>query len=609
MSQGVDIRNIEVNGFPLIRHHGMIANNTSAALVAANGKISWACLPIFSSPPVFDCILDSKKGTFFHICPADTQGITVKQEYVHKTPVLKTSFYKSDKKILEITDFMPETRYENIKFPEIHRIVRSFQNAIDVSIKVTMRADYGDLGKITDKSEKGFTVSSGKREITYISTVPVNLDQTGLNQTYTFKENSTEIFVIAYGLKDHISIEDFKSIELLDKTISFWSNWYDESTYNGIYKDEIMRSAITLRGLFYEPTGLMVAAPTTSLPECIGGERNWDYRYSWIRDTAYVIEAQSFLGYHQYATKFLYDIMEIIENEGKIRTIYPINLQDDITEKSLDYEGYMGSKPVRIGNLASDQLQLDQYGSIINAIYHLCNAGGLINTFLRNFIIETTEKIIEKWAEPDSSIWEFRTEKRHYVYSKIMCWMGIDRAIKIGRMQNFSFPYKEWESQRDKIREDVLKNGFDKSLNSFVQFYGSKDVDASLLRIPVLDFLPGTDERIRGTIAMAEKKLMHEKYLFSRYLNDDGLSCKDNPFLLLSFWYAEALIEMGREKDAKKVYETILGLSNDLKLFSEEIDLDNFDMIGNYPQAITHIGVIRVGVKLGKLQKGKMNSS
>lgn len=605
MSYGIDINKVEMNGFPLIRHHGLIANNTTAALIAANGKISWACLPIFSSAPIFDCILDSKKGTFFQICPSDINGVTVKQEYIEKTPVLKTSFFRNNQKILEITDFLPETKYENIKFPEIHRIVRSFTVPVEVSLKVTMRADYENLGKITQKSVKGFTISSEKRAITFIGTVPINLNETGLDQAFTIRENSTEIFVVAYGLKDGLNIEDFKTMDFLNKTTEFWSKWHDETTYNGPYKDEIMRSAITLRGLFYEPTGLMVAAPTTSLPECIGGERNWDYRYSWIRDTAYVIEAQSFLGYHNYATKFLYDIMEIIENEGKIRTIYPINLQDDITEKTLDYEGYMGSKPVRIGNLASDQLQLDQYGSIINAIYHLCNSGGLININLRNFIIETTDKIIEKWAEPDSSIWEFRTEKRHYVYSKIMCWMGIDRAIKIGKMQNFTFPYEVWEAQRDKIKEDVLKNGFDQELNSFVQYYGSKDVDASLLRIPILSFLPGSDDRIKGTIAMVEKRLMHDKYLFSRYLNDDGLSCKDNPFLLLSFWYAEALIEMGRKDEAKKVYETILGLSNDLKLFSEEIDLSNFDMIGNYPQAITHIGVIRVGVKLGNLEKTK----
>ncbi|EQD78565.1 glycosyl hydrolase, partial [mine drainage metagenome] len=198
---------------------------------------------------------------------------------------------------------------------------------------------------------------------------------------------------------------------------------------------DIMRSAVTLRSFSYEPTGLMVAAPTTSLPECIGGERNWDYRFSWIRDTSYVIEALSMLGYHKTATKFLYDIMEIIKDEGKIRTIYPINLKDDLNEITLDYDGYLGSKPVRAGNLAVNQLQLDQYGSIINAIYHLCNAGGLINSYLRDFVKETADKITEKWSEPDSSIWEFRTEPRHYVYSKVMCWMGIDRAIKIGKMQ------------------------------------------------------------------------------------------------------------------------------------------------------------------------------
>ncbi|MHB1492551.1 MAG: glycoside hydrolase family 15 protein [Thermoplasmataceae archaeon] len=592
---------VEVKGFPLIRNHGMIANNTTAALVAANGKISWACLPIFSSPPVFDCILDSRKGTFFQICPSDSAKVMVNQTYIEKTPILRTSFFRDNKKILEITDFIPESSYENIRFPEIHRIVNTFEEPVEVLLRISIRSDYNEMGSVSAKNEHGFIISCNDRNIGCIGSIKIETSESRVDKAFSMEKDSQETFIVAYGLKDIPDVSDFKSDELLQTTIDFWTSWSNECKYSGQYLDQIMRSALTLRGLFYEPTGLMVAAPTTSLPECIGGMRNWDYRFSWLRDTAYVIEALSLLGYHRYATKFLYDMMEIIEKEGKIRTIYPINLMDDITEITLDYEGYLGSKPVRIGNLASNQLQLDEYGSIINAIYHLCNAGGLINAFLRNFIIETIDKIVEKWSEPDSSIWEFRTEKRHYVYSKVMCWMGIDRAIKIGKAQNFSFPYEKWESTRDQIKQDILKNGFNRNLNSFVQYYGSDDVDASLLRIPTIGFLDGNNEMIKGTIAMIEKKLMHKNFLFSRYLNDDGISCKDNPFLLLSFWYAEALMEIGRVEDAKSVYETIMGFSNDLGLFSEEIDLETMEMIGNFPQAITHIGVIRVGVKLGKL--------
>lgn len=586
------------DGYLKIANHGMIVNNRTAALVGLDGTIDWACLPNFNSPPVFDSILDSKKGGFFSIRPRDTDGLEVIQYYKELTNVLITEFVREGRVIMRLTDFIPISDYPTISFPEIHRLVetRSEEVPIEVAFKATL--NYGrDHVDLTSR-RNGFIFQSKTSNVGIVSEIPLTAEDHSVVSHTTLPKRSSKWLVALQGILHLDAVPDYKSYERLEETIDYWQKWSGSGNYKGLYNNDVLRSALTLKGLFYEPTGLMVAAPTASLPECIGQERNWDYRFTWIRDTAYVIEALGMIGYKREATKFLYDMMDIIEREKKVRTIYPINQNSDLEELELDYEGYMGSRPVRIGNKASTQLQVDQFGSIINAIHALSNSGGIINSYLWNFVGETLDGLSELWKMPDSSIWEFRTEPRHYVYSKIVSWSAFNNAIDMGKKQGFSGPYRKWKAIADEIKEDILKKGYDPELNSFVQYYGSKETDASLLRIPLLDFLPVNDKRFLGTMEKIDRDLRVTDHLFKRYREDDGLSGHDNAFLLLSFWYVEVLIKMNRLEEAKDIFDSLMDRANHLGLLSEEVDFATGEQLGNFPQAITHLGVIRAAVFL-----------
>lgn len=591
------------DGYLKIANHGMIVNNRTAALVGLNGTIDWACLPNFNSPPVFDSILDKNKGGYFSIRPAETDDLDVIQYYKEFTNVLITEFMRDGRVTLRLTDFIPISDYPTISFPEIHRLVetRSEEVPIDIAFRATLNygRDHVDLASRRD----GFIFQSRESNVGIVSEIPLKAEDRRVISNEVLPKRSSKWIIALQGIRHLDPVPDYKSYERLEETIDYWQKWSTVSNYKGVYNNDVSRSALALKGLFYEPTGLMVAAPTASLPECIGSERNWDYRFTWIRDTAYVIEALAMIGYRREATKFLYDMMDIIEREKKVRTIYPINQSSDLEELELDYDGYMGSKPVRIGNKASTQLQVDQFGSIINAIHALSNSGGIINSYLWNFVGETLDGLSELWKMPDSSIWEFRTEPRHYVYSKIVSWSAFNNAIGMGKDQGFSGPYRKWRAIADEIKEDILKNGFDPELNSFTQFYGSKETDASLLRIPLLDFLPVNDKRFIGTMEKIDRDLRVTDHLFKRYREDDGLSGQDNAFLLLSFWYVEVLIRMNRLEEAKDIFDSLMDRANHLGLFSEEIDFATGEQLGNFPQAITHLGVIRGAVFLNSAFK------
>ncbi len=603
-TMGLNINSVEVNGYTKIANHGMIANNRTAALISMNGTVDWLCLPDFSSNPVFDSILDKNKGGYLTTRPVDTEGMTVTQKYVPKTLILQTTFLKNGKPVLMLTDFLPATPYASINFPEMHRMIQAFDEAIDVKIELKATLDYRLSPVKILLLENGAVYHKNSRKIGIYANTKFRDGDRKIRGNISLKPGQKEWIVISYNMADD-DLRNYKSQVRYDETKSYWEDFVSQSTYNGLMKDIALRSALTLRALFYDPTGMMVAAPTSSLPECIGGERNWDYRYSWIRDTSYVIEALSMMGLKFVATNYLYDMMDIIEKKDDMKVLYSIDSKDDLEEYEIDYEGYMNSSPVRMGNLASKQFQLDIYGSMINAIYHLAMIGGTVNAYMWDLVIKIIDKIRHVWRTPDSSIWEFRTPPRHYTYSKVMCWMGYDRAIKIGKLLNFKGDYITWEKEMNEIKSDILQNGVDKETQSFVQYYGSKDVDSSLLRISLTGFLDSNDIRIKSTLNRIEKELMGKDYLMRRYNNDDGFNCKDNAFLLTSFWYAEVLSEQGNVEKAKHVLETLISKGNHLHLFSEEIDMETGEQLGNFPQAITHLGVIRAICKANEKLNGK----
>lgn len=598
----MNFNDIEEKGYTKIKNHGMIANNRTAALVSMNGNVDWLCLPNFSSDPAFDSILDKNKGGFFSTRPHDLEGVSVKQEYEKRTMVLKTSFYKNEKEILRLTDFLPATEYPSINFPEMHRLVESSETKIEVDILLKATLDYRISPVNITIMEGGAVYRKNSRKIGIFTNAELTSENEVIKGKLYMSEHQREWVVIAYNMSDE-TLSNFKSDDRLKDTIDYWRNFTNKSNYNGIMKDVALRSGITLRGLFYDPSGMMVASPTSSLPECLGGERNWDYRYSWVRDTSYVIEALSMLGLKEAATNYLYDMMKIIETSDEINVLYKLEATDKLEEYELDYEGYMGSSPVRMGNLASKQFQLDVYGSIINAVFHLGDIGGTVTAYMWDFVVKVVDKIEHIWQSPDSSIWEFRTPRKHYVYSKVMCWLGIDRAIQLGKRKDFLSNFDHWEHLKDIIKKDILENGVDPETGSLVQYYGAKDVDASLLRVSLTGFLDSNDPIIHNTVNRIKKELMGRDYLIKRYNNDDGLSCPDNAFLLMSFWYVEVLIDQNKVDEAKDVLTSLLSKGNHLKLFSEEIDMKTLEPIGNFPQAITHLGVIRAICKLDKKLK------
>lgn len=574
-----------------IGDHGAIFNNSTSALVGLDGTIDWACFPDFDSDPIFDSILDSKKGGYFLFRPRGESKIN--QYYEEFTNILITEFIQNDKIVLRLTDFLPTSDCSTLNFPEIHRFVEVL-SGINVEIYFKPSFHFGKEVPQIIENKNGF-LFQGKNSSVGLSSNFKLVSGPGIvyNDNLFLGAGTYQWLVISTDINYIHKVEEYKSYQRLEETRIYWKNWTNKITYHGLWHKYLLRSALVLKGMFYEPTGLMVAAPTSSLPESIGGERNWDYRYTWVRDTTYVIEAMSMIGLKDEASKFLYGLMNMIHRDHRLRTIYPLNETRELSEKILDYSGYMNSGPVRIGNEAVDQLQVDQYGSIINAIYHFELSGGIVTLQLWDFIVEILDKLKQIWKYPDSSIWEFRSVPRHYVYSKLMSWAAFHFAGLIGKKLFYSADYEDWARIENEIKEDILANGFNSALNSFVQSYGSDEIDASLLRLPLLNFLEPTDPRVLSTIRAVETRLMNSSYLFKRYLEDDGLKGDDNGFLLLTFWYIEDLIKMGSIGKAKDILESILSMSNHLMLFSEEMDLKTNDMLGNFPQAISHLGVVR----------------
>lgn len=606
--QYFSLSSIVNNDYVNIANHGIIASNRTAALVAIDGTIDWACLPNFDSDPIFDSLLDSKKGGYFRLRPRNIEGVDCTQYYVPNTNVIVTEFTKNGEMIMRITDFIPSSVYATLNSPEIHRYVEIQSENEEILCEIDLSFHFSKGNKKIFRHKNGFVFKSSDGESVGVSSdFEFKISGGKLVSDRAFNSKVSGWIVIFYGIEHVMKVHDYKSFDLLEKTIKYQKEWVNKGTYPVLYNSEVIRSALLLKGLIYDPTGLMVAAPTTSLPESIGGDRNFDYRFCWVRDVSYVIESLSMLDYKDEAVKFLYDVMERVKTEGELKTIYPINSNSSLEERIVDYEGYCKSSPVRVGNAASSQLQIDEYGSLINAIYHLHKAGGPVNSYLWDFVASILGKLTTLWKNGDSSIWEFRTQPLHYTYSKVIAWSAFKRGIEMAKDLKLSAPLYIWKSTQEEIRNDILNNAFDEEINSFTQYYGSKIVDASLLRLPLLGFLPPDDPRIVGTIKRIEEDLMVDGYLFKRYNIDDNFTHPDNAFVLLSFWYVEDLIIMGQIKKAKHTLDKIIAHSNHVGLLSEEIDFKDGKLVGNFPQALSHLGLIRSAVRLNRISKNNSN--
>lgn len=585
--------------YPRIEDHGVLLNNRTAALVSKRGEVDFACFPNFDSEMIFSSILDREKGGYFSIRPVN-RNLESRQYYEPDTNILFTLFFEKRNKILSIMDFLPMSFEHSVYFSEIHRRIETFA---DVNIEVEFNPFIAKNRRLVEKADsKGYMVYS-QNSSQYLSTdLDLKIEGTSVSGTVNLPATEVRWLVTTHNLKKAYPPELFASEDRLWQTRRFWKEWLMKSKYQGIFYDVVNRSLLTLKGLFFEPNNFMVASPTTSLPESLGGERNWDYRFMWVRDTAYVIEGLVQLGYIEEASKFYLSVIDRFEKDGKLSSIYKVSEDSVIDETVLDLAGYMNSAPVRIGNGAESQLQIDQYASLIISLRMLLENSGFLSVHTTEKVFIFGNSLINLWREPDSSIWEIRGEKRNYVYSKALAWKGlIDLAWlyeKMGSEEQASHVLEEARA----LREDIYGRGVSPK-GYFRQSYESDDVDSSLLRLPLFGFCTGADNVYKNTFDEIERNLMPEKFLFKRYTLNDGLKGEDNAFLMVSFWYIRNLIQNGQLQTAHDGLMMILDLINDVNLLPEEIEFKTHRYLGNYPQAFSHLSLITTIMEYNKALK------
>ena len=581
-----------------IGEYGIIGNMQTAALVSNDGSIDYCSMPFLDSPTIFAALLDDEKGGFFSIQPEG--DFTAKQEYVSDTNVLASTFTTTGGEAV-LFDFMPASSEQSPDSNEdrIHRCILMQSGSSDFAVHFSPRPDYAKTVPVITNAKGMITAIAGTHSLSLVHSLDSFriVEQKKGSMTLSFRLNAGEKahFNLIYGNEN----PDMSLICNLQDTIDFWREWLrgcfgQNCTLTGSYRPMINRSMLTLKLLTFHPTGAIAAAATTSLPETIGGGRNWDYRFTWLRDASFTLKAFFALGHIAEADRFIRWLHTTYRQYGSktLNIMYSLHGEHMLAEETLDHlKGYRNSKPVRIGNLAHRQNQWDIYGEIMDAALRLSDYAGKIDEDLWPFFREICNLAKQNWQKPDDSIWEVRNGPAHFVYSKVMCWVALDRGISIAKRFGFEAPLKEWISVRQTIQQDILERGYDPEIDSFVQRYGSKDLDASLLLLPLTGFLPVQDSRIQSTIRACRQHLMHEGFLL-RYDSDDGLQGDEGGFILCNFWLIECLALSGRIDEAKKILETTMRAANHLGLFSEEFDGQNTTLLGNFPQAFSHIGFI-----------------
>ena len=574
--------------YPRIEDHEVLLNNRTAALVSKFGEVDFACFPNFDSQMVFSSILDRKKGGYFSIRPLN-KNLESRQFYEPDTNILHTLFTEKRNKVVSIMDFLPMNFEHSVYFSEIHRRIETYA---DVNMEVDFSPFISSIRKSVEKTDgKGYIVFSNDSSQFLSTDLELDIKDDSVCGTVSIPATEVKWVVTTHNLKKAYPPALFASEDRLWQTRKFWKTWLMRSKYQGIYYDVVNRSLLTLKGLFFDPNNFMVASPTTSLPESIGGERNWDYRFMWVRDTSYVIEGLVQLGYIDEATKFYLSIIDRFEKDGKLTSMYKVSEDSVIDESSLDLSGYMNSAPVRIGNGAESQLQIDQYASLIVSLRMLLENSGFLSIHTMEKAFDIGNSLIDIWRKPDSSIWEIRGERRNYVYSKALAWKAlVDLAWLHSKMGDEESAASVMSEARQ-LREEIYGKGVS-SKGYFKQSYETDDIDSALLRLPLFGFCTTSDNVYRNTFRVVEENLMPERFLFKRYTLDDGLKGEDNAFLMVSFWYIRNLILNKQLQTAHDGIMMILDLLNDINLLPEEIEFVTHRYLGNYPQAFSHLSLI-----------------
>jgi GH15 family glucan-1,4-alpha-glucosidase len=617
--------------YPPIAEHGVIGDLHTVALVAVDGTIDWYCCPNFDSPSVFAALLDADRGGFFRVAPIAlvSTDATVVRRRIHATPrehasahkqmylpdsnILITRFFDAEG-VCEVQDFMPVEA--GPPDSQRHRLIR---RAVCVRGRMRLRMECEPrFGYALESHEIGLVEQGAvfaAPSLTLALSSPVRLFRTeqGVWADFDLEAGETATFVLERlpeAVREAPPLDEDEATAAFDETVAYWRRWLGRSNYRGRWREMVDRSALVLKLLTYQPTGAIVAAPTTSLPEAIGGSRNWDYRYTWIRDGAFTLYALLRLGFTDEAEAFMAWLearARARERDpgplGPLQIVYGIDGRPDLDEQTLDHlAGYLGSRPVRIGNGAHGQLQLDIYGELLDSLYLSDKYGSPISYDLWISVRAMVDWLADHWQEPDEGIWEVRGGRRQFVYSKLMSWVAFDRALRLARARSLPCDRQRWEKARDAVYEEIMTRGYSRERGAFVQHYDGVALDASNLLMPLVRFISATDPRMLSTLEQTRSELVSDS-LVSRYDPElgasDGLSGREGTFSMCSFWFVECLARAGRLDEARLAFEKMLTYANHLGLYAEEIGSSG-EALGNFPQAFTHIALISAAFDLDR---------
>ncbi len=579
-----------------IEDYALIGDCETAALVDRMGSIDWLCWPDFSSPACFAALLGTETNGFWRIRPKGN-GWKTTRRYRQHTLILETTF-ETEEGAVRLIDLMP-VRGKN---SHVVRMIEGVRGEVSLRMEMALRFDYGRTVPWVTRIEDGIRAVAGPAVAVLRGSVPVHGEHLRTDADFSVRRGEWVWFTLTYGDSWIPDPEPIDAKEELEDTEKFWRRWVSKLKYQGPYRDAVERSLIALKAMTFRPTGGVVAAMTTSLPEQLGGTRNWDYRYCWLRDTTFTLLALTTAGYFDEACQWQDWLLRAVAGSpDQVQIMYGLNGERSLVEWEADWlPGYENSKPVRIGNAASTQVQLDIYGEMLDTFFHALK--GMDQHTIDDFkvLVLLLEHLEAIWKDPDEGIWETRGGRKQFTYSKVMAWVAFDRAVLIAERLGFDAPVEKWKELRDAVHEQICRMGFDRQKNSFVQYYGSDELDAAVLLMPLVGFLPATDPRMRGTVEAVKRELMREGFVM-RYRTErveDGLPPGEGAFLACSFWMVSCLKAIGREDDARKLFERLLGLRNDVGLLSEEYDVDRKRLVGNFPQAFSHIALVNAAFDL-----------
>ncbi len=589
-----------------IEDYALVGDMQTAALIGRDGSADWLCLPRFDSHAVFAALLGTGEHGFWRLGPAHGRDVppppASRRRYQGDSLILESE-WDTPRGTVRVTDFMPPRGRDA---PQLIRIVEGISGRVPMRSALRMRFSYGWVVPWVHKVEDRTVAVAGPDSVWLDTSADTYGKDLTTYSDFTVAPGDRVTFAISWQPSHKQPPPVPRPEEALAETDEFWRDWVAQCTYHGPYREAVVRSLITLKALTYEPTGGIIAAPTTSLPEEIGGSRNWDYRFTWLRDAAITLSSLLRTGYHEEARAWREWLLRAVAGDPQnLQIMYGIAGERELAEAELSWlPGYENSQPVRIGNGAAGQLQLDVYGEVTEAL-HLAHMTGLARNDHANLLqLKLIRYLEEHWFEPDEGIWEVRGPRRHFVHSKVMAWVAVDRTVKLIESGEVDGPLERWRAMRDEIHRTVCERGYDRERNTFTQSFGSKELDASLLLIPQMGFLPPDDKRVIGTIEAIQRELSTLDGFILRYptaganTGVDGLEGDEGAFLACSFWLADDLAMIGRVDEARKLFEKLLALRNDLGLLAEEWDPRRMRQVGNFPQAFSHVPLIDTALRL-----------